>query len=112
MLPQRYEFVHSPLNQPVIAIGGHYVFIKEASFDLNGRALLYRVGHAGVDSACCGPGGLSYALVAGFIVHGHVRRDSEGHFISEVEPISDPLLQLSIQKRIMAREAVSQVVFS
>ena len=67
---------------------------------------------AGVDSACCGPGGLSYALVAGFIVHGHVRRDSEGHFISEVEPISDPLLQLSIQKRIMAREAVSQVVFS
>ena len=111
MLSGNQEFAHTPLHQLVIAIGGHYRFIKETRLDIEGRPLLYRVAYAAVDSSCCGLAGLAYALVAGFIVREHIRRNSTGDLISVVETIAAPRLQETVRQRIIAREAVSQVIF-
>lgn len=104
-------YVHRPLNQEVTAIGGSYLLVKEECLRLQGCQVLYLVGHAAFDTACCGAGGCAYALVPGFVLDWKSSTDREGLAISQVAPIRDPAVQDRVRRLIQAREVVQQVLF-
>ena len=106
-----FEYAHRDLDQEVTAIGGHYRFCKEVRITFRGRPVLYLAGYALFDSTCCGVGGCGYALVQGFVENWKVRSDSEGFPISHVEEISEPDVQVELERLIKTREKVQQVVF-
>lgn len=105
------EYVHQRLNQEVTAVGGHYALVKEARLPFRGREVLYLIGHALFDTACCGVGGCAYALVPGFLVRWKGKRTKDGLAVSRVEPIRDEAVQAEIQQLIEQRETVHQVRF-
>ena len=105
------DFVHEPLDTQVEAIGGHYRFVAEKRLDFDGRSVLYRIGYVLLDSSCCGPAGCAYALVAGFVRGWKVRRTKAGHDVSEVDAIVDKASRVALRRRLLAEEAVTQVVF-
>jgi len=115
MPPTTYEtadYIHQDLHQPITAIGGHYVLVKEARLPFHGREILYLVGHAAFDTSCCGPGGCAYALVPGFVRKWHSGLTEEGLAASQVEPVREPGAQKEIRGLIEQLEMVQQVVFS
>ena len=105
------EYVHQELNQEITAIGGHYVLVKEVRLPFQGREILYLVGHAAFDTACCGVGGCAYALVPGFILNWKGRRNEDGLAVSQVEPILDRKVQEKVQELIAGKEVVHQFRF-
>ncbi len=104
-------YVHLPLDQPVTAIGGHYVLVKEQRLPFRGRELLYVVGHAVVDTSCCGVTGFAYARVVGFVVDWQSSTGADGAPVSQVEPLRDQALQQEVSRLIRQREVVQQVLF-
>jgi hypothetical protein len=105
------EFIHPVLGEPVAAVGGHYVFTTEVRMPFRGRELLYHVGYAVVDTACCGAGGAVFASVAGFVGAWHSARSADGAPVSRVLPVEDGALQVEIRRMVKARERVHQVNF-
>jgi len=105
------DFIHPELNETVKAIGGEYVFIKEAVLSFQNKEVLYLVGCALFDTTCCGTGGCSYARVPGFIREAKYATSEEGRPVSRVTPIADLLVQKEIRKAINGRETVQQVEF-
>ena len=105
------EYVHQPLNQEVTAVGGHYALVKEARLPFRGREVLYLIGHALFDTACCGVGGCAYALVPGFLVRWKGKRNKDGLAVSQVESIRDEAIQAEIQRLIEQQEIVHQIRF-
>lgn len=107
------EYIHQPLNQEVTAIGGHYLLVKEARLPFEGRQVLYLVGHAAFDTACCGVGGCAYALVPGFVLSWKhkVTTAAGGLAVSRVEPIRDRRVQQELERLIQRHDMVQQVVF-
>jgi hypothetical protein len=83
------DYIHQNLNEEVTAIGGHYVSEKEERIPVNGKELLYILGHAVVDTSCCGMGGGRFAVVPGYLLRYHYRTDQAGRPISEVEPVEE-----------------------
>lgn len=110
-MEQTAEYVHQPLNQPVTAIGGHYLLVKEAQIPFQGRKVLYLVGHAIFDTTCCGTGGCAYALVPGFILSWKTGTSEDGLAVSAVQPIHQPDLQDQIRRLLERQERVQQVIF-
>ena len=106
------EFTHPRLGQEVTAIGGHYVFGKEIRMPFRGREILYFVGYAVLDSTCCGVGGVAYVLVAGFIQQWKFKKNQTESFISQIEPIGDPVVQKDVSRMIRQKEMVHQVSFT
>lgn len=109
--PPARDFAHPQIDVEVTAIGGHYVFTREARLDFQGRPVLYFVGYGVFDTTCCGAGGCGYALVAGEAVAPAYRRDAAGRPVSRVVPIVDERQREEIRRRITAADPVSQVVF-
>ena len=105
------EYVHQSLNQEITAVGGHYALVKEAQLPFRGQEVLYLIGHALFDTACCGVGGCAYALVPGFLVRWKGKRNKDGLAVSQVEPIRDGVIRGEIQRLIEQRETVHQVRF-
>jgi hypothetical protein len=105
------EYVHQQLNQEITAIGGHYALVKEVRLPFGGRELLYLVGHAAFDTACCGVGGCAYAMVPGFVLNWKIRMNADGLPVSQVEAIQDKHKQEQVQRLIEKREPVHQVRF-
>jgi hypothetical protein len=105
------EYVHQPLNQEVTAIGGHYVLVKEARLPFLGREVLYLVGHAALETTCCGAGGCGYALVPGFVLAWRYEVNEDGLPVSQVEPIRDEAIQRQIRRLLERQEMVHQVRF-
>jgi hypothetical protein len=105
------EYTHQELDQEVTAIGGRYVMVKEVRLPFRGREVLYLVGHAAFDTACCGAGGCAYALVPGFIVHWKSRVNQDGLAVSQVKPIHDKGVQEQLWESIRAEETVHEVRF-
>lgn len=103
--------VHLPLGEPVQAIGGSYVLVKEALLPFHGGEVLYVVGHAAFDSSCCGAGGCAYARVAGLVLAWHAGHDDGGRPLTEVLPIADEDDRDTLTREIHRREAVGQVLF-
>ncbi len=103
-------FVHM-LDEEIRSISGYYVFRKEGLIEHQGRSILYLVGEAEADSACCGRGGCRYILVPGVVINWKVEKDEQGRSISRVEPLSDPVIKEQIRKNLMEQEGVPQVQF-
>lgn len=106
-----HDYRHPRLNDPVDAVSGHYVLTDERRLPVADGEVLYFTGYAVVDTACCGPGGCGYALVAGKIIDYAHRRSEDSRPVSRVMPIDDPALQAEVRRRIMAADHVSQVLF-
>lgn len=104
-------FTHPPLNRPVTAIGGSYCLVREVRLAYRGREVLYLLGHAVVDASCCGPAGVGYALVAGFVEGWKTSRSDDDLPVSQVAPISHPRDRAAVRQRIEAAEGPVQVGF-
>lgn len=107
----RVAYVHRPLDEDYIAIAGSYRLTKEDCLPFRGGQVLYLIGHAAFDTACCGAGGCAYALVPGLVLDWMGSTDPEGHPVSQVAPIRDQLVQEMVGRLIQAREVVQQVLF-
>ena len=105
------DHTHWPLDEEITAVGGSYRLVKESRLDVNGREVLYVVGHGVYDGTCCGAGGCAYALVPGFVVRWRDRTSQSGLPVSLVEPIRDDATQSQIEVQIRQRETVQQVEF-
>lgn len=105
------DFIHPNLGQEITAIGGHYVFNKEGRISFNDREVLYMVGYAVVNTSCCGVGGCAYALVPGFINDWKYKKDINGLFVSQIEPIRNTIEQRAIRRLIQKKEIIQQVTF-
>lgn len=106
------DYTHEQLNREIIAIGGHYMFLKEASLPFQGKVILYLVGCAVFNSTCCGSGGISFARVQGFLHRHKYKKDPSGREISLIEPITGDVHQAEIRKIVQQKEMVPQVEFS
>ena len=105
------EYVHQELNREITAIGGHYLLVKEVRLPYHRREVLYLIGHAAFDTACCGVGGCAYGLVPGFILSWKKKRTGDGLAVSLVEPIHDNDVQEQVRRLIERDEGVHQVSF-
>jgi hypothetical protein len=83
------DYVHPVLNEEVTAISGHYTTEKEERMTIDGHEVLYILGHAVVDTSCCGVGGGRFAVVPGYLVRYKYRTDDTGRPVSEVTPVED-----------------------
>lgn len=83
------DYIHPVLNEEVTAIGGHYTTEKEQRIAVGGRELLYILGHAVVDTSCCGVGGGRFVVVPGWVLRYKYRTDDSGRPVSEVEPVDE-----------------------
>jgi hypothetical protein len=106
------DFSHPELNQQITAIGGSYLFIKEARLPVNGEEVLYLLGNAIFDSSCCGFGGCAYAMVPGIIRSYRYTTDKSGRPVSRVAAITDPQFQETVKALIRQKHLVHQVNFS
>ena len=105
------DYTHPQLGQEINAVGGHYVFTHERRLCYNGREILYFVGYAVLNSNCCGAGGCAYVMVSGFIRQWKHKKNGDGAFISQIEPIHDLKAQLEIRNVIQRKEIFHQVMF-
>ena len=76
------DYVHLELGREIEAISGTYTPLKESMLNLSGKDILYVVGMAVVDTACCGSGSFLYAIVPGHIVTWKGRIDESGLSVS------------------------------
>ncbi len=108
---RRLEYTHQPINKDITSISGHYTLQREVRRQYGDREVLYIVGQAVADSACCGSGNWDYALVPGYIVSWQIKTNDTGQPVTEVEPISDKQVQAGIQRDIAEAEGVSRIEF-
>jgi len=104
------EYTHE-LGQEVRSISGRYELEKEDIVELNGKKVLYVVGSAVVDGACCGYWGCRYVVVPGFVISWKSRVNREGLAVSVVSPVRDRGDQELIRRLVEQREYVHQIEF-
>jgi len=110
-LTKTLEYTHPKLNEDSYCIAGYYTPEKEVRLKYNNREVLYVIGKAVIESACCGVGNWGYALVPGYIINWQNKRNEAGLPVSEVEPISDEEARNNIKQIIQSKETVAQVQF-
>lgn len=98
------EYVHVEVGEEIRSIAGYYKVLEEGVLEYKGREVLYLVKMAVVETSCCGPGGLGFISVPGYIVESRARRDSQGAWVSEVERISDGAEQREITGILKSRK--------
>jgi hypothetical protein len=96
----------------VTSIAGHYKILEEGKMAYGNREVLYVMGGAVVDSACCGPGGCQFVHVPGYIVSWKVHTDAAGLFMSEVEPITNSEEQKEVRNVLVRKFPHAQVTIS
>ncbi len=104
------QFVHA-LNEEYRSISGWYQLYKEEIVEQDGKKILFLLGEGMADSACCGSGGCRYALVPGEVIDWKSSQDEEGRPISQVEPITDPMIREDVRRHIRETEDIMQVQF-
>ena len=104
-------FIHQPLNTEITSIGGHYLFTKEVRISYNNHNMLYVTGYAVFDTTCCGSGGCAFANVPGYVICWKEKSDSNGLFVSAVEPVTDIKIQNEIREIIRKNEGITQINF-
>ena len=105
------EYVHQKLDEDSRSPAGFYTPEKEVRLRYNGRDILYVVGHAVMDSSCCGIGRWVYVIVPGYIVNWQSKTNEAGLPVTEVEPIPDKATRDTIKKIIEETESISQIEF-
>jgi len=106
------EHIHQPPGIEVQSIGGHYTIIEEGRMNHRGRILLYVVGVAVVDSACCGTGGCRFIHVPGYITAWQQQTGPDGLPVSAVEPVGDIKDRKTIKALLDRQFPHSQVFFA
>jgi len=104
------KYVHPLLNSEVDAIGGHYLLSKEAMLEDKEGDILYFIGHAITDRACCGTGGCGYAIIPGHVIAYRTDVSEDGRYISEIRPVMEKRFQ-EITSMMKKNEGVNQVHF-
>jgi len=92
------KYTHYPLNEEIRSIGGYYKVLQEGAFDFEGKKLLFALKGAQADTACCGPGGMGFIAVPGYIVSWKAEKNEDGLPVSEVKHITDR----DVRKRVKA----------
>jgi len=111
-VPKTLEYTHIKLDQECNCLAGYYAPQKEVRLEYNGREVLYVVGKAVIEAACCSaPGTWAYILVPGYIVNWQSRTNEAGLPVSDIEPISDKAVQQEIKRIIREAESIPQVDF-
>jgi hypothetical protein len=87
------EYVHTEVGEEVRSIAGYYAVLEEGMLEYKGREVLYLVKMAVVETSCCGPGGMGFISVPGYIVRLRARQDSQGAWVTDVERIADAVEQ-------------------
>jgi hypothetical protein len=105
------EYIHQLPGTEIRSISGHYTIIEEGRMNHGGRMLLYEVGVAVVDSACCGTGGCRFVHVAGYITAWRRRTGSDGQAVSDVEPVADMEDRKAIKTLLDRQFPYSQISF-
>lgn len=105
------EYAHRELNEEIRSISGQYTLTDEVRLPFGDRELLYILGHAVMDSSCCGAWGCGYAMVPGFIKQWKAKKDAFGRFVSLMEAITNPELKEKIRALVINRERVQEVWF-
>jgi len=105
------EFTHPAQNELITAIGGSYYYTDEVRVVFEGDDLLYYLGVMVIDTSCCGTGGCSYAMVAGFVREWKFGSDEHGRPVSRVCPVTQKSDQKRIADFIRKRHSVWQVTF-
>lgn len=105
------DYVHVPVGQEVAGIGGRYAVMREHRLSHGGREVLVVVGCATVDSSCCGPGGVAFANVPGYLVRYHTGVAGDGAAVSEVERVIGDVARREIAALIKQSEPYCQVNF-
>jgi hypothetical protein len=95
----------------VRAIGGTYTLEKEIKLPHADREVLVVLGHAFIDSSCCGVAGCRYAFVPGYLRGWRDQESEDGHPVSTVEPIRDQTEQQAIEEAIREAELTHSIEF-
>ena len=106
------EYTHGPLDDDIVAIGGSFRITEEKRVAYHGKELLYLLGLAHMDNACCGAWGCCYAIVKGFVEDWKYKTDRNGYALTRVVSVTDPADQQQIRSTIMSDEMVQQVIFT
>jgi hypothetical protein len=107
------KYTHLELGKDVIAgIAGYYTPQQEVRLKYNGREVLYVIGQAVLDAACCSiPGSWTYTIVPGYIINWQNTKNETGLPVSEVEPIPDEEARENLTKIIQNNEGSSPIEF-
>lgn len=90
------EYIHQKIGEEVTALAGYYTVTDELRMKHDGREILCIIGMCFVESSCCGNRAFRYAVVPGYIVSWHKRKDEVERPVSEVEPITDDAVKQQI----------------
>ena len=107
------EYVHQEIGEEIRSVAGYYMVLEEGLLEYNGREVLYLVQAAEVDTSCCGPGGMGYLYVPGYIRSLKSRKNQTGLWLSEVDRIKDEGERRDIEKLLMQQHpGFQQVTFA
>jgi hypothetical protein len=105
------DYTHQLLDKQYGGISGYYTPRKEVRLNYQSRQVLYIVGHAVVESSCCGSGNWDYVLVPGFVVDWNYRRSQSGLMTSSVQPIAQVQDVKELTSIIQASENTDCITF-
>ena len=104
------EFGHANLGEEVQARSGYYVPLEEHILLYKGREVIYTLGHACIESSCCGgTGSWGYVQVPGFLLRKHIHGGGTSPLISEVEIIQDNEDRNNIRQSVSERHPGASV---
>jgi len=84
---------------------------KEGTLAFRGRDVLYVVGDAMADSACCGVYGCRFAYIPGYVVDWKYRTNDDGLPVSSVEPVGHRRIREMLTVVLQDKLGVTQVQF-
>ena len=106
------QYTHLELGKDIESgIARYYTPEKEVRLKYDGSEVLYVVGTAVVEAACCGAGNWKYVIVPGYIVNWQNTKNKAGLPVSEVEPISDDKVREEIRQIIETSESAAPIGF-
>lgn len=105
------DYLHEPLEEEVRFIAGSYAVTDEGCLPFRGRHVVFTVGIATVDNACCGAGGCRFIRVAGYVLSWKERKNESGIPISTVAPIASEEERSDIATLLGSEYPHSQIYF-
>jgi len=107
------EHIHQEIGEEIRSVAGYYMVLEEGVLKYNGREVLYLVQAAEVDTSCCGPGGMGYLYVPGYIRSLKPRKNQTGLWVSEVDRVKEEGERRDIEKQLMRKHpGFQQVTFA
>jgi hypothetical protein len=106
------DYSHREIGEEVHFMAGYYEIIEEGRLTYEGNEILYALGIATLDNACCGRSGCRFLFIPGYVHSWKTKTNALGMPVSEVEPIVGQHKQAAIRAFLDARYPYSQINFS